>query len=136
MKQKKFLSVYFSSAVPNQAKRQWRDRYVPNTPATACPNMDKVIKDRLSAETKSHDKHLAKHQAMLLDVVGPLMEEAAKGELTQKTALEAAQTTSKLLGNASVHVSRERRKNALQNMKIAGDGVIRETTHTETRTGT
>ena len=98
--------------------------------------MDKVIKDRLSAETKSHDKHLAKHQAVLLDVVGPLMEEAAKGELTQKTALEAAQTTSKLLGNSSVHVSRERRKNALQNMKIAGDGVIRETTHTETRTGT
>ena len=134
-KTEKFLSVYFSSAVPNQVRRQWRDKYgAPNTPATACPNMDmdKVIKGRLSAETKSHDRQLAKNQALLLDAVGPLthiLEEAAKGELTQKTALEAAQTALKLLGNASVHVNRERRKNALQNMNsrlvdMADDDIV------------
>ena len=55
----------------------------------------------------------------MLDAVGPItfiLKEAVKGQLNQKSAIEAAQTTMKLLGNASMHASRERRKNALQNM--------------------
>ena len=55
----------------------------------------------------------------MLDVVGPIthiLEEAVKGQLTQKCAIEVAQTALKLLGNASVHACRERRKNALQSM--------------------
>ena len=119
-KTEKFLSVYFSSAAPNQGRRQLRDKYgAPNITATACPSLDKVIKGRLSAETKSRDKQISKQQALCLDAVGPLthiLEEAAKGELTQKAALEAAQTALKLLGNASAHASRERRKNALRSM--------------------
>lgn len=117
----KFLAGHFSNAVPNQTRRQWRDKYngAPNTSATACPNMDKVVKTRLSAVTKSQDKQLAKQQALFLDAVGPityLLEEATKGELTQKKAVEAAQTALKLLGNASAHANRERRRNALQAM--------------------
>ena len=91
-----------------------RDKYgAPNIPAIACPSLDKVIKGRLSAETKSRDKQISKQQALCLDAVGPLthiLEEAAKGELTQKAALEAAQTALKLLGNASALASRERRR--------------------------
>ena len=81
--------------------------------------MDKVIKSRLSAVTKSRDKQMAKQQALFLDAVGPvtfILEEAAKGELTQKAAIEAAQTALKLLGNASMQANRERRKQALQSM--------------------
>ena len=71
-------------------------------------------------------------QGTFSGAVSPLthiLEEAAKGELTQNTALEAAHTALKLLGNASVHVSRERKKNALQNMNswlldMADDDIV------------
>ena len=53
----------------------------------------KVIKGRLSAVTKSRDEQLAKQQSLLLDAVDP------KGELSQKTMMEAAQTALKLLGD-------------------------------------
>ena len=68
----------------------------------------------------------------MLDAVGPIthvLEEAVKGQLTQKCAIEAAQTALRLLGNASVHSCRERRKNALQSMNtrlldMADDDVV------------
>ena len=67
---------------PNQVRRQWRDKFrSPNTVYTACPSMDKVVKSRLSATTKSHNKQLARQQALLLDAVGPIthiLEEAAQ----------------------------------------------------------
>ena len=69
--------------------------------------------------TKSRDRQLAKQQALLLDAVGPItfiLEEAAKGQLNQKSAIEAAQTALKLLGNASMNASRGRRRNALLSM--------------------
>jgi len=119
-KTEKFLTSAFATALPNATRRQWRDKYgAPNTPATACPNLDKVIKGRLPAATKSRDKQLAKQQALMLDAVGPIMhllEEAVKGQLSQKSAIEVAQTALKFLGNASVQSCRERRRNALQSM--------------------
>ena len=81
--------------------------------------MDKVLKFRLSAQTKAKDKQLARTQALLLDAVGPLsfiLEEASKGQLPPKAALEAAQTALYLLGNASANISRERRRTAIANM--------------------
>ena len=115
-----FLKTSFSTAAPNQVRRQWRDKFgAPNTTYTACPSMDKIVKGRLSAATKSRDKQLARQQALLLDAVGPItyiLEEATKGQLTQKSAMEAAQTALKLMGNASMQANRERRKNAIQCM--------------------
>ena len=119
-KTEKFLSNSFYTAAPNATRRQWRDKYgAPNTTNTACPSLDKVIKGRLPAATKSRDRQLAKQQALMLDAVGPMtyiLEEAVKGQLNQKSVIEAVQTALRLLGNASVHASRERRKNALQSM--------------------
>jgi hypothetical protein len=119
-KTEKFINAAFATAATNTVRRQWRDKYgAPNTTATACPNLDKVIKGRLPAATKSRDRQLAKMQALTLDAVGPIthiLEEAVKGQLTQKGAIEAAQTALRLLSNASVHSCRERRKNALQSM--------------------
>ena len=68
----------------------------------------------------------------MLDAVGPIthvLEEAVKGQLAHKCAIEAAQTALRLLGNASVHSCRERRKNALQSMNtrlldMADDDVV------------
>lgn len=45
-----------------------------------------------------------------------VFEEAAKGELSQKAMMDAAQTALKFLANASAHASREHRKLAIQNM--------------------
>ena len=59
---------------------------------------------------------MAKSQALLLDAVGPLtflLEELDKGTLTPQTTREAAQTALRLLGNASCHISADRRKNVL-----------------------
>ena len=80
-----FHTTAFSSGVPTTTRRQWRDKYgAPNTTATACPNLDKVMKSRLPAVAKSRDRQLAKQQALMLDAVGSIMyimEEAVKGQL-------------------------------------------------------
>ena len=84
-KTESFLYSCFTTALPNQVRRQWKAKYgAPRTAMTACPNMDKVLKSRLSAQTKAKDKQLARTQALLLDAVGPLsfiLEEASKGQL-------------------------------------------------------
>lgn len=73
-KTEKFLNNAFSSGSANTIRRQWRDKYgAPQTTATACPSLDKVIKSRLPAVTKSRDRQLAKQQALMLDAVGPLL---------------------------------------------------------------
>lgn len=46
--------------------------WAPNCAVMACPSMDKVIKSRLPALTKSRDKQVAKQQALMLDAVGYL----------------------------------------------------------------
>ena len=58
-KTEKFLTVVFSSGVPNTARCQWRFKYgASNTKPTSCPNLDKVMKSRLPAVTKSRDRLL------------------------------------------------------------------------------
>ena len=55
----------------------------------------------------------------MLDVVGPvtyILEEVVKGQLNQKSVINTAQTALYLLGNASMHANRERRRNAIQSM--------------------
>ena len=100
-KTEQFLTTHFTAGVSNQIRRQWRDKYgAPNASTTACPCMDKVIKGRLSVVAKSRDRQLAKQQVLMLDAVGPItyiLDEAAKGKLSQKTVMEAAQTGLKLL---------------------------------------
>lgn len=71
--------------------------------ATACPSMYKVLKSSLSTYTKLRDKQLAKQQAFLLDAVGPIthiLEEAAKGQESQKTTIDTAQTALELMSLA------------------------------------
>ena len=112
-----FLKSCFSSRAENSTRRQWREKH--GAPCTACPKLDKILKSSLSHQTKAKDKQLSKAQALLLDAVGPLaylLEEASKGSLTQESALEASQMALKLLGNASGHMSTERRKNILANL--------------------
>ena len=55
----------------------------------------------------------------MMDAVAPLtfiLEEAQKGTLTPEVAVKATKVTLGLLGNASAHQSKERRKNVLKDM--------------------
>ena len=67
--------------------------------------------------TKSRDEQLAKQQSLLLDAVDPyILEEAAKGELSQETMMEAAQTALKLLGD-DPSMPAESKESCSQNME-------------------
>ncbi len=112
-----FLNGCFTHSVPNANRRTKRDKF--GAPKTACPTLDKVIKSRLSANTKSSDKTLAKQQALLLDAVGPLshiLEEATNEQLSVKGTVDAVQTALRFLGNASMNINRERRKNTIKDL--------------------
>ena len=81
--------------------------------------MDKMVKDRISQESVKLDKSLARLQALVLDAVGPMatiLEEGEKGSLNTEMAMAAARMALRFLGNASVQLSRERRKRAIAEM--------------------
>ena len=54
-------------------RKQWRERYGnPKCSTTRVPKLNKIIKDRMRAESIKLDKALSRIQALVLDVVGPL----------------------------------------------------------------
>ena len=91
---------------------------------TKCPKLDTVVKQNLSKDVKDSDVNVAKLQTLMLDAVAPLvhiLEEAQRGTLTLKTATEAAGTAFALLGNASAHVTCDRRKRVLRDVALNKD---------------
>lgn len=113
-----FLRPPFSVPLANATRRQLKERYgMPSLPFTSSPHLDKVLKSRVSSTVKSHDKEIAKIQALALDAVGPLtriVEDACDGSLSAKDNLDAAQTALRLLGNCAAHCNRARRTAILQ----------------------
>lgn len=78
-----------------------------------------MVKDRLNQETAKLNRVMARIQALMLDVVGPLttiIEQAEAGTLTAEKAVAAARIAIKFTGNASVQISQERRKKAITDM--------------------
>ena len=119
-KSEEFLRGCFTQSVPNATRRSIRDKYgAPNTNTTWCPTLDKLVKNRLPQAAKSRDKTLAKQQALVLDAVGPLtavMEDAINGQLTTRKTIEAIQTALRFIGNASMNINRERRRNVIKEL--------------------
>lgn len=116
----KLLDDAFGKGVPNATRKQWRERYGdPKCPKTRVPKLDKIVKDRLTQETARMDRTLARIQALATDVVGPLttiVEQGEAGSLTAEGAIAAAKLALKFAGNATVQISRERRKRAIMDM--------------------
>ena len=112
-----FFREKFTTTTSNEVRRQWRSRFGrPKVDVASAPIMDKMVKSRLHPATKSRDKALSKQQALLLDAVGPLtyvLEEAGKETLTVQATVEACQQTLAFIGNANMHLNRERRRNAI-----------------------
>ena len=70
----------------------------------------------LQKEQKQAGASLAQLQTFILDALAPLVhivEETQKGAMLGDQAVDAAKTALSLLGNASAHVSRERRKKVI-----------------------
>ena len=112
-----FFREKFTTTTSNEVRRQWRSRFGhPKVDVASAPIMDKMVKSRLHPATKSRDKALSKQQALLLDAVGPLtyvLEEAGKETLTVQATVEACQQALAFIGNANMHLNRERRRNAI-----------------------
>ena len=102
----KALKTAFGRPLTNQARLQLRKPYTfPNVDTTKCPKLDPAAKQLLGKEQKQADSALAKVQTPLVHLV----EEASKGSLTGEQAAEVAKCSLTLLGNASAHISKERR---------------------------
>ena len=115
-----FLRSCFGKPLTNAARHGLKKPVgVPKVDATKCPKLDRVIKGSVSKDTKEADGTLAKLQTLLLDAVAPLvhiLETAHSGNLTVDTSVKAAKLALRLLANASVHISKERRKTSLKDL--------------------
>ena len=90
----------------------------PNAPQRGYLNLTK-LSDRVSQEAVKLDKALARLQVLFLDAVGPLatiLEEGKNRSLTADKAMTAAKTALRFIGNASIQMSRERRKRTIAEM--------------------
>ena len=113
----KALRTAFTRPLSNQARLQVRKPYAfPNVEATKCPKLDPVAKQLLQKEQKQADASLARLQTMVLDALASMVqivEGLQKGDMSNDQAADAAKAALTLLGNASAHISRERRKKAI-----------------------
>ena len=108
-------NAFCRSLKPDKRKDIKRKQPIPDTPYTKVPKLDPTIQSRMSATAKLTDRGLAGMQGYVLDAAVPLvniLESAINGTLTPKDAAESAQQALKLIGNASAHLSAERRRKA------------------------
>ena len=105
------------SLKPEKKKEIKRKQPIPDTPYTKVPKLDPTIQSRMTPAAKTADKGLSGLQGLVLDAAVPLvnmLESARAGTLNTKDAAESAQQALKLIGNASAHISTERRQRASQ----------------------
>ena len=114
------LKTAFEKPLLNAARLQTRRAYpFPMVEDTKCPKLDSVVKQNLAKEIKDSDASVAKLQTLWLDAVAPLvhiLEEAQRGTVTAKTATDEAGAALVLLGNASAHMTCERRNRVLRDL--------------------
>ena len=119
-REKRFIQGAFTTGVSNAERRQLRSCYPSaDLPHTRCPRLDSVFKTSLakSAEVKAVDKELARAQALVLDSVGPLTQLLTKigdENYSIEDAERTVQDAIQLVGNASLHLAKMRRKRILR----------------------
>ena len=116
----KLLRESFLKAIPNPTRKQLREKHGdPRCPPTKVPKLDKMVRDRMSQGTVKLDRSLARLQALCVDAAGPLamlLEQAEQGQLSMERSVTLAKLALRFVGNASVQISRERRKRAIEEM--------------------
>ena len=110
------LKDAFLKTVPNDTRCRWRKQFgMPASDYTKCPKLDTTLKARLPKQCKEADSPLARLQTLLPDTMGPLthlLELHRNDKLTPETVAETAAKAVKFVGNASVAISQERRRQA------------------------
>ena len=116
----KLLRDSFSKAIPNPTRKQLREKNGdPRCPPTRVPILDKMVRDRMSQGAVKLDHSLARLQTHCVDAAGPLammLELAEQGELSAERSVTLARLALRFVGNASVQISWERRKRAIEEM--------------------
>ena len=116
----KLLRDSFSKAIPNPARKQLREKHGDHRcPPTRVPKLDKMVRDRMSQGAIKLDRSFARLQALCVNAAGPLaslLEQAERGELTVERSVILAKLALRFVGNASIQISRERRKRATEEM--------------------
>lgn len=119
---KEFISSAFCLPKPleNATRQSLLGRFgLPDGDEARCPKLDGIIKGELHKEALDVDRKLSKMQNFLLDASGPLvyaLEELNTGENPSVESISLAVQHALVLlhvGNASCHVSVERRSKAL-----------------------
>ena len=111
------LAAAFTRTLPNAERRKLRQEFqVPRVEHTRFPKLDAIFKTAesgLRGEAKSAETDLARIQALVLVSVWPVLqalEGIRDGSLTFDDADHAVSSAIALLGNASSHISKLRRK--------------------------
>lgn len=114
----KALKSSFGRSLPNAVCLQTRKPFLfPSIEVTKCPKLNPVAKQLLQKDAKQADVNLAKLRSLMLDTVALLVrivEEAQRNTLTPEQAAEVAKAALSLLGNASAHISKERRRKVIK----------------------
>ena len=132
----KLLSKSFTTTLPNAERRRVKQDFpVPRVNVTKCPKLDPIFKApgaALKGEAKSAESELGRIQAFMLDPVGPLvqtLEGIRAGTLTYEDADHAISSAISLLGNASSHISKLRRKKVLKELNPDILDLVEEDSH-------
>jgi hypothetical protein len=114
------LQDSFSKAIPNPTRKQLKEKHGdPRCLPRRVPKLDKMVRDRMSQGAVKLDQSLARLQALCVDAVGPLaslLELAEQDQLTAEEAVALSRLALRFMGNASVQLSCERRKWAIEEM--------------------
>ena len=92
---------------------------IPDAHLLGCLNLTRWSETGRSQGAIKLDRSLARLQALCVDAAGPLatmMELAEQGELTAERSVTLTKLALRFVGNASVQISRERRKRAIEEM--------------------
>ena len=92
---------------------------IPDAHLLGCLNLTRWSETGGSQGAIKLDRSLARLQALCVDAAGPLatmMELAERGELTAERSVTLTKLALRFVGNASVQISRERRKRAIEEM--------------------
>lgn len=112
----KILKSAFSKSLKNDKRKVHTNKFpLPSVDCVHTPKLDEAISCLILKSAKTYDRYLSKMQQFSVDALGPLiwLNENLEGSPKAKEAVTSAIA---LMGNASAHLSTERRKSIMKHL--------------------